>query len=107
MKQKCEEIIIDQYLKGNISNEFKNNILAGFKLIKENNPVLKELLMELQNNPIEALKYGEKMFKDIGDNYKEAILKHNPKPSHEELSLLLNELIKEDEEENKDLGESE
>jgi len=107
MKQKCEEIIIDQYLKGNITNEFKNNILAGFKLIKENNPVLKELLMELQNNPIEALKYGEKMFKDIGDNYKEGILKHNPKPSHEELSLLLNELIKEDEEENKDLGESE
>lgn len=107
MKQKCEEIIIDQYLKGNITNEFKNNILAGFKLIKEDNPVLKELLVELQNNPIEALKYGEKMFKDIGDNYKEAILKHNPNPSHKELSLLLNELIKEDEEENKDLGESE
>ena len=106
MKAKCEEIIIDQYLKGNITNEFKNNILAGFKLIKENNPVLKELLTELQRNPIEALKYGEKMFKDIGDNYKEAILlKHNPNPSHEELSLLLNELIKEDEEENKDQEE--
>jgi hypothetical protein len=100
MKQKCEEIIIDQYLKGNISNEFKSKVLAGFKLIKEDNPVLKELLAELQKNPIEALKYGEKMFKDIGDNYKEAILKHNPNPSHEELSLLLNELIKEDEEEN-------
>jgi uncharacterized protein YehS (DUF1456 family) len=43
MKQKCEEIIIDQYLKGNISNEFKSKVLAGFKLIKEDNPVLKEL----------------------------------------------------------------
>lgn len=100
MKAKCEEIVIDQYLKGNITNEFKNNILAGFKLIKEDNPALKELLVELQTNPIEALKIGEKMFKDIGDNYKEAILKHNPNPSYEELSLLLNELIKEDEEEN-------
>ena len=48
MKQKCEEIIIDQYLKGNITNEFKNNILAGFKLIKEDNPVLKELLVDQQ-----------------------------------------------------------
>lgn len=99
MKQKCEEIIIDQYLKGNITNEFKNNILVGFKLIKEDNPVLKELFVELQKNPIEALKIGEKMFKDIGDNYQEAILKHNPNPSYKELSLLLNELIKEDEEE--------
>jgi hypothetical protein len=102
MKAKCEEIIIDQYLKGNITNEFKNNILSGFKLIKEDNPVLKELLAELQRDPIEALKIAEKMFKDIGDNYKEAILKHNPNPLHEELSLLLNELIKEVEEENKD-----
>jgi hypothetical protein len=52
---------------------------------------------------LKPLKYAEKMFKDIGDNYKEAILlKHNPNPLHEELSLLLNELIKEVEEENKD-----
>jgi hypothetical protein len=88
MKQKCEEIIIDHYLKGNISNKFKKNILEGFKLIKEDNPTFKEWFMELHRNPVETLKIGEKTFKEM------------PDPSFKELSSFLDEIIKEDEEEN-------
>lgn len=88
MKQKCEEIIIDQYLKSNITNKFKKNILEGFKLIKEDNPTFKQWFMELHRNPVETLKDGEKIFKEI------------PDPSFKELSSFLEELIKEDEKEN-------
>jgi hypothetical protein len=88
VKQKCEEIIIDQYLKGNISNKFKKNILEGFKLTKEDNPNFKEWFMELYRNPVETLKNGEKIFNEM------------PDPSFKELSSFLDEIIKEDEEEN-------
>ena len=36
MKAKCEEIIIERYLKGNISNEFKDELLWVINLRRDN-----------------------------------------------------------------------
>lgn len=51
MKQKCEEIIIDQYLKGNITDKEKTRQLQGLWLLKEESDVLKSVYTELTKNP--------------------------------------------------------
>lgn len=51
MKQKCEEIIIDQYLKGNITDEEKTKQLQGLWLLKEESEVVKSVYAELTKNP--------------------------------------------------------
>ncbi|MGL5713995.1 MAG: hypothetical protein ACRCX2_13320 [Paraclostridium sp.] len=51
MKQKCEEIIIDQYLKGNITDKEKTRQLQALWLLKEESEVVKSLYTELTENP--------------------------------------------------------
>ena len=51
MKQKCEEIIIDQYLKGNITDKEKTKQLQALWLLKEESDVLKSVYTELTKNP--------------------------------------------------------
>jgi len=51
VKQKCEEIIIDQYLKGNITDKEKTRQLQGLWLLKEESDVLKSVYTELTKNP--------------------------------------------------------
>ena len=51
MKQKCEEIIIDQYLKGNITDKEKTKQLQGLWLLKEESEVVKSVYMQLTENP--------------------------------------------------------
>ncbi len=51
MKQKCEEIIIDQYLKGNITEKEKTKQLQALWLLKEESEVVKSVYTELTENP--------------------------------------------------------
>ena len=45
-KARCEEIIIDQYLKGHISNEFKDKLLWGI----DNEQYLEVMFGELKED---------------------------------------------------------
>jgi hypothetical protein len=51
MKAKCEEIIIDQYLKGNITDEEKTRQLQVLWLLKEESEIVKSLYIGLTENP--------------------------------------------------------
>ena len=51
MKAKCEEIIIDQYLKGNITDKEKTRQLQVLWLLKEESKLVKSLYTELTENP--------------------------------------------------------
>ena len=62
MKQKCEEIIIDQYLKGNINNEYKNAALLEL----EGNE--KKILIALLEEALES-NYLEKQLKLLQNIY--------------------------------------
>lgn len=64
-KAKCEEIIIDQYLKGNIGNDFKDYLLVGFGIPEDEKPFPMNydvLLKGLEDNAEEFLKTAEKIF---------------------------------------------
>lgn len=54
MKAKCEEIVIEQYLKGNISNEFKDELLWGINARCDNEECLKILFGLLKDNKKET-----------------------------------------------------
>jgi hypothetical protein len=59
MKGKCEEIVIERYLKGNISNEFKDELLWVINLRRDNGQYLEILSKLLQDESQENLKILE------------------------------------------------
>jgi hypothetical protein len=59
MKIKCEEIVIDRYLKGSISNEFKDELLWVINLRRDNGQYLEILFRLLQDESCEKLKILE------------------------------------------------
>ena len=59
MKIKCEEIVIERYLKGNISNEFKDELLWVINLRRDNGQYLEILSKLLQDESSEKLKILE------------------------------------------------
>jgi len=59
MKAKCEEIVIERYLKGNISNEFKDELLWVINLRRDNGQYLEILSKLLQDESSEKLKILE------------------------------------------------
>ena len=59
MKIKCEEIVIERYLKGNISNEFKDELLWVINLRRDNGQYLEILFRLLQEDSQEKLKVLE------------------------------------------------
>ena len=59
MKVKCEEIVIERYLKGNISNEFKDELLWVINLRRDNGQYLEILFKLLQDESSEKLKILE------------------------------------------------
>ena len=59
MKAKCEEIIIERYLKGNISNEFKDELLWVINLRRDNGQYLEILSKLLEDESSEKLKILE------------------------------------------------
>jgi hypothetical protein len=56
MKIKCEEIVIERYLKGNISNEFKDELLWVINLRRDNGQYLAVLFRLLEDESSEKLK---------------------------------------------------
>lgn len=59
MKAKCEEIVIERYLKGNINNEFKDELLWVINLRRDNGQYLEILFRLLQDESSEKLKILE------------------------------------------------
>lgn len=59
MKGKCEEIVIERYLKGNISNEFKDELLWVINIRRDNGQYLEILSKLLQDEGQEKLKILE------------------------------------------------
>ena len=59
MKAKCEEIVIERYLKGNINNEFKDELLWVINLRRDNGQYLEILFKLLQDESSEKLKILE------------------------------------------------
>ena len=51
MKGKCEEVVIDRYLRGNISNEFKDELLWVINERRDNGQYL-EILSKLLHHPL-------------------------------------------------------
>jgi len=59
MKGKCEEVVIDRYLRGNISNEFKDELLWVINLRRDNGQYLEILFRLLEDESSEKLKILE------------------------------------------------
>lgn len=59
MKGKCEEVVIDRYLRGNISNEFKDELLWVINLRRDNGQYLEILFRLLEDESCERLKVLE------------------------------------------------
>lgn len=75
-KAKCEEIIIDQYLKGNISNEFKEFLLLGLAVPEDKKPFPMDfnvLLKTLEKDPKSFLEAGEPLLMSILDSISSGI----------------------------------
>jgi len=70
-KARCEEIIIDQYLKGNITEKEKTSKLQALWLIKEESELFKSVYMELTKNPEEFIKQHRKNVTFINDLIKQ------------------------------------
>ena len=66
MKAKCEEIVIERYLKGDIGNEFKDALLWGINERRDNERYLEVMFGVLKDDSKkEALKILETMAKVI------------------------------------------
>lgn len=55
MKATCEEIVIERYLRGNISNEFKEELLWVINAKRDNGPYLEILFRLLKDDSQEKL----------------------------------------------------
>lgn len=82
MKAKCEEIVIERYLKGNIRNEFKDELLWVINLRRDNGQYLEILFRLLEDDSQEKLKVLETIVnmikKQIIADSRDILLK-NPK----------------------------
>ena len=59
MKATCEEIVIERYLKGNISNEFKDELLWVINARRDNGQYLEILFKLLKDDSQEKLRILE------------------------------------------------
>ena len=59
MKATCEEIVIERYLKGNISNEFKEELLWVINARRDNGPYLEILFKLLKDDNQDKLRILE------------------------------------------------
>ena len=67
MKATCEEIVIERYLKGNISNEFKDELLWVINARRDNGPYL-EILFDLKYSRTLFLTVTPKSLSSLGTN---------------------------------------
>jgi DNA-binding PucR family transcriptional regulator len=98
MKAKCEEIAIERYLKGNISNEFKDELLWVINERSDNEQyleILSKLLKDDSQEKLKILKTIVEMIKkqSMADN-REVPLKNPKKFVNNLLEELEHELSK-------------
>lgn len=91
MKGKCEEIVIERYLKGNISNEFKDELLWVINLRRDNGQYLEILSKLLQDESSEKLKILETIVEMI----KKQIMADNRDVPLKNPKKLVNKLLEE------------
>lgn len=91
MKATCEEIVIDRYLKGSISNEFKDELLWVINLRRDNGQYLEILFRLLQDESCEKLKILETIVNMI----KKQVLADSKGVRLKDPKNLVNKLIKE------------
>ena len=91
MKAKCEEIVIERYLKGNISNEFKDELLWVINLRRDNGQYLEILSKLLQDESSEKLKVLETIVEMI----KKQIMADNRDVPLKNPKKLVNKLLEE------------
>jgi hypothetical protein len=65
MKVKCEEIVIDRYLKGNIRNDFKDELLWVINARCDNEQYLEVLFRLLEDESCEKLRILENIVEMI------------------------------------------
>ena len=95
MKQKCEEIIIDQYLKGNITDEEKSKQLWRLNLLKEGQELLEIIYTELNQNPEEFFKLAQAMYKKYDEDLSTFVSDcdlHHLSPTEQKLAFSKNVL---------------
>jgi len=95
MKATCEEIVIDRYLKGNISHEFKDELLWVINLRRDNGPYLEVLFRLLEDESSERLKILETIVNMI----KKQVIAESRDARLKEPRKLVDKLIKELEDE--------
>lgn len=95
MKIKCEEIVIDRYLKGNISNEFKDELLWVINLRRDNGQYLEVLFRLLKDDSQEKLRVLETIVEMI----KKQVMAGSRDVRLKEPRKLVDKLIKELEDE--------
>lgn len=91
-KARCEEIVIDQYLKGNISNEFKECMLLGLAVPEDEKPFamnFNELLKALENYPKNFLETMEQELMPLLDSIRLGIC------TEEEIISMLSDKLEE------------
>ena len=95
MKATCEEIVIERYLKGNISNEFKDELLWVINARRDNGPYLEVLFKLLKDDSQEKLKILE----TIANMIKKQVVVGSREFQLKEPRKLVDKLIKELEDE--------
>ena len=65
MKLKCEEIVIDRYLKGNTRNDFKDELLWVINARRDNEQYLEVLFRLLEDESCEKLRILENIVEMI------------------------------------------
>lgn len=74
MKQKCEEIIIDQYLKGNITDKEKTRHLRGVAMLTPKGVI--SIYNEMSHNTLQFFKNSAMFFEmwdQLSENNKEEV----------------------------------
>ena len=91
MKATCEEIVIERYLRGNISNEFKEELLWVINARRDNGPYLEILFKLLKDESCEKLKVLETIVNMI----KKQVIAESRDVRLKEPRKLVDKLIKE------------
>jgi len=91
MKIKCEEIVIERYLKGNISNEFKDELLWVINLRRDNGQYLEILFRLLEDESSEKLK----ILKTIVNMIKKQVVADSREVRVRDPKKFVNKLMKE------------
>ncbi len=91
MKATCEEIVIERYLRGNISNEFKDELLWVINARHDNGPYLEILFRLLKDDSQEKLRILETIVNMI----KKQVIADSRDVRLKDPRKLVNKLIKE------------